>query len=46
MQQDGLLTMSPQDIVVKPAGRLLIRNICMLFDRYSAQKVARFSKVI
>jgi len=46
MQQDGLLTMSPQGIVVKPAGRLLIRNICMLFDRYSAQKTARFSKVI
>ncbi|MEW5008906.1 MAG: oxygen-independent coproporphyrinogen III oxidase [Cycloclasticus sp.] len=46
MQQDGLLTMLPHGVFVKPAGRLLIRNICMLFDRYSAQKMARFSKVI
>jgi len=46
MQQDGLLTMSEQGIVVKPGGRLLIRNICMEFDQYSAKKKASFSKVI
>jgi len=46
MQQDGLLTMSPVGVFVKPAGRLLIRNIGMLFDRYSAKKTARFSTVI
>jgi len=46
MQQDGLLTMSEQGIVVKPGGRLLIRNICMVFDQYSAKKKASFSKVI
>jgi oxygen-independent coproporphyrinogen III oxidase len=32
--------------VVLPAGRLLIRNICMAFDKYSQQAKQRFSKVI
>jgi oxygen-independent coproporphyrinogen-3 oxidase len=33
---------------VLPAGRLLIRNICMVFDRYlqGAAQTARYSKVI
>jgi oxygen-independent coproporphyrinogen-3 oxidase len=46
MQGDGLLTVSEQAIHVLPAGRLLIRNICMVFDRYLAQKQQQFSKVI
>jgi oxygen-independent coproporphyrinogen-3 oxidase len=32
---------------VLPAGRLLIRNICMVFDRYlREQQNKQFSKVI
>jgi oxygen-independent coproporphyrinogen-3 oxidase len=46
MQGDGLLAVSEQAIHVLPAGRLLIRNICMVFDRYLAQKQQQFSKVI
>ncbi|QWF69433.1 oxygen-independent coproporphyrinogen III oxidase [Methylomonas paludis] len=46
MQNDGLLTLSDQGIQVLPAGRLLIRNICMVFDRYLAQKQQQFSRVI
>ncbi len=47
MQQDGLLTLSPQGIQVTSAGRLLIRNICMTFDKYLAQKQKQqFSRVI
>jgi len=46
MQQDGLLEMTEKGLRVHAAGRLLIRNICMVFDRYSAQKQTRFSKVI
>jgi len=46
MQKDGLLELSEQGIFVKPGGRLLIRNICMAFDQYSAKKKASFSKVI
>lgn len=46
MQADGLLLLSAGGIAVSPAGRLLIRNICMVFDRYLAQKQQQFSKVI
>ncbi|NOS88267.1 MAG: coproporphyrinogen III oxidase, partial [Methylococcaceae bacterium] len=47
MQNDGLLTLSPSGIQVLSAGRLLIRNICMVFDKYLAQKQQQqFSKVI
>jgi len=31
---DGLVAVTPDWITVTPKGRLLIRNICMVFDRY------------
>lgn len=45
---DGLLQLSDQGIQVLPAGRLLIRNICMLFDAYLSSRASSqsFSKVI
>ncbi|MEW5756497.1 MAG: oxygen-independent coproporphyrinogen III oxidase [Pseudomonadota bacterium] len=48
MSADGLLTIDADEITVKPVGRLLIRNICMTFDRYLREKTTghRFSKVI
>jgi oxygen-independent coproporphyrinogen-3 oxidase len=47
MQQDGLLELNATSMRVLPAGKLLIRNICMVFDRYLRQKESqRFSKVI
>lgn len=48
MQADGLLEIKGHVINVLPAGRLLIRNVCMVFDRYLREKAAnqRFSKVI
>jgi oxygen-independent coproporphyrinogen-3 oxidase len=46
MQADGLLVVSTENIQVLAAGRLLIRNICMVFDKYLAQKSQQFSKVI
>lgn len=46
MQKDGLLSLTTESITVKPAGRLLIRNICMVFDRYLNNKKKQFSKVI
>lgn len=51
-EDDGLLTIDDEWISVTPKGRLLIRNICMVFDRYLgvAQDVApqplRYSKTI
>lgn len=46
MEQDGLLSFTANGMIVKPAGRLLIRNICMVFDKYLSQKQQQFSKVI
>ena len=46
MQNDGLLTMDDKGIQVLTAGRLLIRNICMAFDRYLNVNTQQFSKVI
>jgi len=48
MAQDGLIQVDEQGVRVLPAGRLLIRNVCMVFDRYlrSAETAKRFSKVI
>uniref|UniRef100_UPI003A86605C oxygen-independent coproporphyrinogen III oxidase n=1 Tax=Marinospirillum sp. TaxID=2183934 RepID=UPI003A86605C len=36
-QQDGLLEIQGNHLLVKPAGRLLIRSICMVFDAYLDQ---------
>ena len=47
MQKDGLLTVDSDQINVRSAGHLLIRNICMVFDRYlREQKPRAYSKVI
>jgi len=48
MQEDGLLEVDERHIRVQPRGRLLIRNICMVFDAYLAAKEESvgFSKVI
>jgi oxygen-independent coproporphyrinogen-3 oxidase len=51
-EEDGLLTVDPHWISVTPKGRLLIRNICMVFDRYltlaraDAAQPLRYSKTI
>lgn len=34
LAEDGLLNMDDAWLTVTPKGRLLIRNICMVFDRY------------
>ena len=49
MQEDGLLILDNLGVRVQPAGRLLIRNICMVFDYYlnhQADDKIRYSKVI
>jgi oxygen-independent coproporphyrinogen-3 oxidase len=47
METDGLLELDENSIQVLPAGKLLIRNVCMVFDRYlREQQNQRFSKVI
>lgn len=47
LEEDGLVTCSETNIDVTPAGKFLIRNVCMVFDRYLRQAgEKRFSKVI
>lgn len=47
MQEDGLLQLDERGITVLGAGKLLIRNICMVFDKYlRQQQTRRYSKVI
>ena len=47
-EREGLLEISSQCIEVTPKGRMLIRNICMVFDKYLRTRTehARYSKVI
>ena len=48
MATDGLIAVGPDALAVTPAGRMLIRNVCMVFDRYGAPRAAekRFSRAI
>ncbi len=48
LEEQGLVELLPDWIVVTPRGRLLVRAICMVFDRYLRDKQARasYSKVI
>lgn len=48
MASDGLVSISPTSIVVEPRGRMLIRNICMIFDAYLNESAPRtnFSRAI
>ena len=47
MERDGLIHLGERFLKVTPLGRLLIRNICMVFDVYTKRKVEkRFSRTI
>ena len=48
LEQDGLVEVRPDWIVVTPRGRLLVRAVCSVFDRYLRQQRQRatYSKVI
>jgi len=47
-RKEGLVDISDEWITITPRGRLLVRAICMVFDRYLRQKSQRalYSKVI
>jgi len=48
LEADGLVEIGPEWIVVTPRGRLLVRAVCMVFDRYLRQRArgASYSKLI
>lgn len=47
-EREGLVVSNADSLRVTPKGRMLIRNICMVFDHYlrTRQQHARYSKVI
>jgi len=48
MVEDGLVVLSNGALEVTPRGRMLVRNIAMVFDRYlrEARERAGYSRVI
>jgi len=48
LEEDGLVELQPDWIVVTPKGRLLVRSVCMVFDRHlrEQRRRASYSKVI
>ena len=47
MAADGLIALDNQQLTVLPAGRLLVRSVCMVFDAYLEQQTRqRYSRVI
>ena len=48
LADDGLVELQPDWIVITPQGRLLVRAVCMVFDRYLRERRRRtsYSKVI
>ena len=47
MRQDGLLEIDAGEIRILDPGRLLVRNICMVFDRYQHPREGnRFSRTL
>ena len=48
LEEDGLVELQPDWIVVTPKGRLVVRVVCMAFDRYLRERERRssYSKVI
>jgi oxygen-independent coproporphyrinogen-3 oxidase len=47
LEKDGLVARSTNRLEVLPAGRMLVRNIAMVFDRYlGTQQAERFSRTV
>lgn len=49
LEASGLVTLSERWVTVTPKGRMLIRSICMVFDKYlrrEPQQPARYSRTI
>ncbi len=47
MSRDGLIQLTERGIRILPAGRLLVRSVCMVFDAYQVQdNNQRYSRII
>ena len=46
LEQDGLIRFEGNRLLVTPIGRLLVRNVCMVFDAYLDPSRQRYSRTI
>jgi oxygen-independent coproporphyrinogen-3 oxidase len=48
LEADGLVELTPEWILITPKGRLVVRAVCMVFDRYlrEGRQRASYSKVM
>lgn len=46
MVRDGLVEVRDERVTVLPRGRLLVRNICMVFDRYLSAVPTAYSRTV
>ncbi|MBS9403437.1 oxygen-independent coproporphyrinogen III oxidase [Halomonas sp. TRM85114] len=46
MEADGLLAIRENEIEMRPAGRLMMRNAAMAFDAYLARSEGRYSRTV
>ena len=48
LEEDGLLSLRGSELTVTPSGRLLVRRVCMTFDRHLRERRERatYSKVV
>jgi len=46
LEADGLVSLSKNHISVTEIGRLLIRNIAVIFDRHTTKQEKKFSRAI
>jgi oxygen-independent coproporphyrinogen-3 oxidase len=46
MAADGLLMIGADFIELRPLGRLMLRNVCMVFDRYLQPRPQQFSRTV
>lgn len=47
LSKDGLVQLSQEKIIICPAGQLLVRRVCQVFDRYIKQHIpTQYSRII
>ena len=46
MEREGIVTLMPDELRINDRGRLLLRNICMLFDQSLEQHQGAYSKTL
>ncbi|MCK2185142.1 oxygen-independent coproporphyrinogen III oxidase [Halomonas getboli] len=46
MRDDGLITLGERRLEVRPAGRLMLRNLAMAFDAYLGSGAVRYSRTV